>query len=140
MLAAFPLLVLPVAFYNILMLTISGGFTGAGAGARLSAPLASFPMASHTVWTVSLGDLLLTGSLLILFAELLKSAGSRRIAILNHSLSMLLFIICLVEFLLFPAFATSTFFLISLMVLLDVAAGFLTTLLASRREADFRVD
>ena len=138
MLAAFPLLVLPVAFYNILMLTISGGFTGAGAGARLSAPLVSFPMASHTVWTVSLGDLLLTGSLLILFAELLKSTSSRRIAILNHSLSMLLFILCLVEFLLFPAFATSVFFLMMLMVLLDVLAGFIMTIAASRRAVEVR--
>jgi hypothetical protein len=122
------------------MLTISGGFSGAGAGARLSTPLVSLHMASRAAWPVSLGDLLLAGSLLILFAELLKSAGSRRIAILNHSLSMLLFIVCLIEFLLFPAFATSTFFLIGLMVLLDVAAGFLVTLIASRREADFRND
>ena len=137
MLAAFPLLVLPVAFYNILMLTISGGFTSASAGARLSAPLVNLHMVSRAVWPVSLGDVLLTGSLLILFAELLKSAGSRRIAILNHSLSMALFIVCLSEFLLFPAFATSTFFLIGLMVLLDVAAGFIVTLIASRREVDF---
>jgi hypothetical protein len=140
MLAAFPLLVLPVALYNLLMLTISGGFTGAGASARLSAPLINLPMASRAVWPVSLGDLLVAGSLLILFAELLKSAGSRRIAILNHSLSMGLFILCLIEFLLFPAFATSTFFLIGLMVLLDVAAGFIVTIIASRREVDFRND
>ena len=84
MLAAFPLLVVPVAFYNILMLTISGGFTGAGAGARLSTPLVNLHMVSRALWPVSLGDLLLTGSLLILFAELLKSAGSRRITT-SHS-------------------------------------------------------
>jgi hypothetical protein len=140
MLAAFPLLVLPVALYNLLMLTISGGFTGGGAGVRLSTPLINVPMVSRAVWPISLGDLLLAGSLLILFAELLKSAGSRRIAILNHSLSMLLFIVCLIEFLLFPAFATSIFFLIALMVLLDVLAGFIVTLIASRREADFGND
>jgi hypothetical protein len=75
---------------------------------------------------------------LILFAELLKSAGTRRIAILNHSLSMILFIVCLIEFLLFPAFATSIFFLIGLMVLLDVLAGFVVTIIAARREVDFR--
>ena len=138
MLAAFPLLVLPVALYNLLMLTLGGGFTGAGAGGRLSTPLVNLHMVSRAVWPVSLSDILLTGSLLILFAELLKSAGSRRIAILNQFLSGLLFVVCLVEFLLFPAFATSTFFLISLMVLLDVAAGFIVTLVASRREAGFR--
>ncbi|HZC17822.1 MAG TPA: hypothetical protein VE309_13780 [Caulobacteraceae bacterium] len=138
MLAAFPLLLLPVALYNLLMLTISGGFFGTGAGARLSSPLISLPMASRAVWPISLGDLLLTGSLLILVAELLKSTGSRRIAILNQALSILTFVICLVEFLLFPAFATSTFFLIGLMVLLDVAAGFIVTLIAQRRDAGFR--
>jgi uncharacterized membrane protein len=49
-----------------------------------------------------------------------------------------LFIICLVEFLLFPAFATSIFFLLMLMVLLDVLAGFIVTIAASRREIDSR--
>jgi uncharacterized membrane protein len=49
---------------------------------------------------------------------------------------MVLFIVCLVEFLLFPAFATSTFFLLMLMVLLDVLAGFIVTIVASRREID----
>jgi hypothetical protein len=137
MLAAFPLLALPVALYNLLMLTISGGFRGA-AGTRLSAPLVNLHVVSRTAWPISLGDILLTGSLLILFAELLKSAGSRRIALINQSMSGLLFVVCLVEFLLFPAFATSTFFLISLMVLLDVTAGFIVTLVASRREAGFR--
>jgi hypothetical protein len=140
MLAAFPLLALPVLLYNLLMLTISGAFGGAGASQRLSSPLVSLRMASHAVWAISLGDVLIAGSLLILFAELLKSTGTRRIAILNHSLSMILFVICLIEFLLFPAFATSTFFLIGLMVLLDVLAGFVVTIIASRREADFHAD
>ena len=139
MLAAFPLLTLPVLLYNALML-FSGGFGGADAVTRLSKPVFSLKMASHTVWPVSLGDILIAGALLILFAELLKSAGTRRIAILNHSLSMILFVICLVEFLVFPAFATSTFFLISLMVLLDVLAGFVVTVIAGRREVDFRAD
>ena len=138
MLAAFPLLALPVALYNILMLTIAGGFSGSGAGERLSAPLITLRTASRGVWPISLGDVLMAGSLIILFAELLKSAGSRRIAILNHSASMILFILCLVEFLLFPAFATSTFFLIGLMVLLDVLAGFIVTIISARREVDFR--
>ncbi len=140
MLAAIPLLALPVALYNILMLTISGGFGGGGAAERLARPLFSLQTASHAMWTVSLSDLFMAGSLLILFAELLKASQSRRIAILNHSLASVLFVLCLVEFLLFPAFATSTFFLITLMVLLDVAAGFMVTIVAGRRDGDFRAD
>jgi hypothetical protein len=138
MLAALPLLALPVLLYNLLALTIAGGFGGAGAADRLSARLFSIPMASHAAWAVSLGDLLLALSLVVLFVELLKSTTSRQVAIVNHSLTMVLFIGCLVEFLLFPAFATSTFFLLALMVLLDVLAGFIVTIVASRREVDVR--
>jgi hypothetical protein len=138
MLAALPLLALPVLLYNLLALTIVGGFAGTAAADRLSARLFTIPMASHAGWSVSLGDLLLAGSLVVLFVELLKSTTSRQVAIVNHSLTMVLFIGCLVEFLLFPAFATSTFFLLALMVLLDVLAGFIVTIVASRREIDVR--
>jgi hypothetical protein len=80
---------------------------------------------------------LIAASLVILFIELLKSTTSRKIAIINHSLSMVLFIVCLVEFLLFPAFATSAFFLVTSMVLLDVLAGFIVTIVSSRRDIGF---
>lgn len=137
MFAAFPLLALPVLIYNLIALTLAGGFHATGTPARMNDPLFSINMASNTVWSVEVGDLLLTVSLVVLFIELLKSTSSRSIAIINHSLSMILFIICLVEFLLAPAFATSTFFLITLMVLLDVLAGFIVTIVASRRDIDF---
>jgi hypothetical protein len=135
MFAAFPLLALPVLAYNLLALTVAGGFGGSGAPERMSAQLFSIRTASHTQWPVSLADLLL--ALVVLFIELLKSTTSRQVAIVNHSLSMILFILCLVEFLLIPAFATSAFFLLTLMVLLDVLAGFIVTIVASRREIEF---
>jgi hypothetical protein len=56
------------------------------------------------------------------------------VAIINHSLSMIVFIVALVAFLLFPAFETSTFGLLVLMTLLDVLAGFIVTIVSSRRE------
>jgi len=137
MFAAFPLLSLPILAYNLLALTVAGGFKGDGAPERMSAQLFSIRTASHTTWSVSLADLLLAGALVVLFIELLKSTTSRQVAIINHSLSMILFIVCLVEFLLIPAFATSAFFLLTLMVLLDVLAGFIVTIVASRREIEF---
>jgi len=53
---------------------------------------------------------------------------------MNHAFSMILFIVCIVEFLMFPAFATSVFFLVMLMCLLDVMAGFMVTIAAARRD------
>lgn len=137
MFAAVPLLALPVLVYNLIVLTLPNGFKAADASLRLAQPLFTIPMASGAGWAVSLSDLLLAASLVVLFVELLKSANSKRLAIVNHSLSMVLFIVCLVEFLLLPAFETSTFFLLALMVLLDVLAGFIVTIVAARRDVDF---
>ena len=134
--AAMPLLALPALAYNILALTLAGGFSAKTATARLAQPLFSFTTNAGVVWPVTLSDLLLAVSLVVLFIELIKSTTSRRIAIVNHSLAMLLFVALLVELLLAPAFATSTFFLITLMVLLDVLAGFIVTIVAARREVD----
>ena len=137
MFAAFPLLLLPVLVYNLIAITLTGGLKAATAQAHMGEQLFTIRMASGTIWPVSLGDLLLAVSLVVLFIELLKSTTSRNVAIVNHSLSLLLFILCLVEFLLFPAFATSTFFLITVMVVLDVLAGFIVTIVAARRDVDF---
>ena len=84
-----------------------------------------------------MADLVLGLALVVLFVEPLKSTTSQKVAIINHSLSMILFVVCLVEFLLAPAFATSTFFLLTLMVLLDVLAGFIVTIVSARRDIDF---
>jgi hypothetical protein len=136
MFAAIPLLVLPVLAYNAYALTLPGMFQSSLAAASLAAPIFSFRTSTGVVWPVSLADVLLAVSLVVLFIELLKSTTSRRVAIINHALSMLVFVACLVELLLLPAFANSIFLLITLMVLLDVLAGFIVTIVAARRDVD----
>jgi hypothetical protein len=137
MFAALPLLALPVLFYNfVAAFMMPGGFGSLQGNDAMTRVLVSVPMASGGHWAVTLGDLMIFASLVILFIELLKSTTSQRIAIINHSLSMILFIACLVEFLLSRAFATSAFFLLSMMVLLDVLAGFIVTIVSSRRQLD----
>ena len=133
--AAAPLLILPVALYNLTaLLTIEGGLNAPRAGERMADPVFSVPMASGALWTVGFGDLLVIAALVVLFVELLKSTSSRGAAVVNHGLSMALFIVCLVEFLLLDAFATSAFFLITTMVLMDVLAGFVVSITAARRD------
>jgi hypothetical protein len=101
-----------------------------------NATAAAAPMGT-VHWVVSFGDLLILLSLILLFVELLKSTSTGTAAIFNHALSMLVFIICLVEFLLHPAFATSVFFIIMVMSLLDVLAGVVVTIIAARRDVEF---
>ena len=133
--AAVPLLVLPVLLYNLAALVVmEGGFAALDAAAKLAEPVFTVQMASGALWVVSLGDVLVITALFVLFVELLKSTSSRSTAVINHGLSMLLFIVCLSQFLLLEAFGTSSFFLITLMVLLDVLAGFIVSIVAARRD------
>ena len=137
MLIALPLLVIPVILYNLVVLTGIGGGGLNAADEALRQAMFSIPMASGASWNVGVGDLILFLSLILLFFELLKSTSSQKVAIVNHALSMILFVVCLVEFLLIPGFATSTFFLIVTMVMLDVLAGFIVTIISARKDLDF---
>ncbi|MFT4912115.1 MAG: hypothetical protein ACI9YM_000688 [Brevundimonas sp.] len=138
MLIALPLLLIPVVIYNIVVLSGMMGSNGAlQADAVLRDPIFSIPMTSGANWDVGVGDLILFMALILLFFELLKSTSSQKVAIVNHALSMILFVACLVEFLLMKGFATSTFFLIVVMVMLDVLAGFIVTIIAARKDLDF---
>jgi hypothetical protein len=135
MFASLPLLGLPVLVYTLFALTFPGG-TADIPETHMAQVLFSIEMASKVSWPVHVGDLFVFASIVILFVELLKSTQSGRVAIINHSLSMLLFIGCLVAFLLVRNFATSSFFLITSMVLLDVLAGFVVSIASARREID----
>lgn len=138
MLIALPMLVIPVAIYAIVVLTGVAGAGGAAAAEQaLSEPVFTIPMVSGSGWTIGAGDIILLLALVLLFFELLKSTSSQRVAIVNHALSMILFVACLVAFLLIKGFATSTFFLILTMVMLDVLAGFIVTIISARKDLDF---
>ena len=137
MLIALPLLAIPVVLYNLVILFGAGSGGMAAADETLRQAMFSIPMASGASWNVGIGDLILFLSLILLFFALLKSTSSQKVAIVNHALSMILFVVCLVEFLLIRGFATSTFFLIVSMVMLDVLAGFIVTIIAARKDLDF---
>lgn len=130
----FPLLTIPVLIYNFMGWSGTAFSNAQAVRDRLNEDFLFVPMTSGAIWTITPGHALICVSLLCLFFELLKSTGIGRAAIVNHAFSMVLFIICLIEFLMFDAFATSVFFLITLMCLLDVMAGFIVTLAAARRD------
>jgi hypothetical protein len=131
---AFPLLIIPVSLYTLFAIFQNLSGSSAEANQHLLQSLLNIPMPMGRQWAVSLGDMLITLGLFTLFFELIRATNNNRVAIINHSLSMIVFIVALVAFLLFPAFETSTFGLLVLMTLLDVLAGFIVTIVSSRRE------
>jgi len=130
----FPLLIVPVILYNIIAFTGTSIMDAQAVRDRLNEDFLFVPMTSGATWTITPGHALICLGLLTLFFELLKATGIGRAAIVNHAFSMVLFIVALVQFLMLEAFATSVFFLITLMCLLDVMAGFIVTLAAARRD------
>ncbi|GGE46430.1 hypothetical protein GCM10011367_21540 [Marinicauda pacifica] len=99
----------------------------------LHATLFTVPTAG-TQWALSLSDLLITLALVMLFLEMLKAPGTGNVTVYNNLLSTGVFIVAILLFVLQPLFATSTFFIIMLMTLVDTAAGWFITVIASRRD------
>lgn len=133
-LTVIPLLLYPVLVYNVIAWAGTEFSTAEAVRRMMDMEFKRVPMASGADWVITRGAILLTISLILLFFEMLKSARSDRYAVMNHAFSMLVFIVCLIEFLMFDAFATSVFFLIMLMTLLDIMAGFMVTISAARRD------
>jgi hypothetical protein len=85
-------------------------------------------------WSFSRGDLIILVTMIFLFAELVKATYTSSVSLVDHGLSMLVFIACIVEFLVVDAAATSAFFFILVGALIDVVAGFTIGIRVARRD------
>jgi hypothetical protein len=124
-----PLLVVPFVLYNILAFTLMGGNPAAWSG-----PIMAIYMVSGAPWNISWGDLMVMLGLVLLFFEILKSTRTGRSSIVEHMLSTALFVVFLIEFLLIGATASSVFFLLMAMSLVDVVAGFSISITGAGRD------
>ncbi len=120
-----PLLIISVAIYNFL------AFQNPMA---LDQSVYSLTLMSGAVLTVTMSEALIMGSLVLLYVEVLKATSSSDASLVDHALSMAVFVLCLVEFLVVPACGTSVFFILLLMTGVDVIAGFSVTIKTARRD------
>jgi len=130
MLLAIPLLIIPFALYN---LAVVGLFGDGGVGV-LGSQVLAVNMLSGTTWTMTFGDLLIFMALVLLFAEILKATRPGSRALLDHMLSMVLFVVFLVEFLLVQGAATQIFFILMTICFIDVIAGFTVSIRTAGRD------
>jgi hypothetical protein len=100
----------------------------------LGRQLLAITMPSGGIWSLTVMDLILLLGLVGLFAEILKATRTSRVSVADHALSMLTFVICLILFLLWTGAATSGFFLLIWLTVIDVIAGFTVTLAGARRD------
>jgi hypothetical protein len=122
----FPLLLVPFAIYNIIAFLMPGvTWTGV---------VSTVHMVSGADWTMSVGDILIALAILLLCGEVLKSTRIGIRTVVDHALSLILFLGMLVEFLLVKQAATATFFLLLVVSFIEVLSGFAITLRSAQRD------
>jgi len=135
-LSSFPTLTIPFAIYNVVaaFTSFAPDIFGSAFEAMRHTVLI-IPMASPGVQLqLSLGDLVLLVGVLSLFVELVVSTSSSDEALVGDALTLVLSVACLMEFLLLPPFATGTFFLLMVMILMDAIAGFIVSAVSARKD------
>jgi hypothetical protein len=91
-------------------------------------------------WVLTWEDLLLAFAILLLAVEMIKSTRMGMRSIVDHILAMALFIAMLVEFLLVQQAGTSTFFLLTMIGLVDVLVGFIVSIRSSQRQIEVQTE
>ena len=133
MLRSVPLLIVPFILFNLGL----AGLLGEGAAAPWDQALFALPMMSGGSFSMTLGDLLILIALLLLFVEILKATRTSTASVVDHLLSIFVFVAFLVEFLLVRGAATSVFFILMAIAFVDVLAGFTVSLRSAGRDVHF---
>ena len=125
-LIGFPLLVIPFAIYNMIAFLTPG--------VNWTDTITSVHLISGATWSVTAEDMLLGLAIILLPLEILKATKIGVRSIVDHILSLVLFIVMLLEFVLVRQAGTSTFFLLMMVSLVDVLGGFIVTLRTAQRD------
>ncbi len=111
----FPLLLIPVAIYNIIVFLMPG--------VSFADPVAKLTLMSGAEWPLTLSDILLALAILLLLVEVIKGARPGAKYLTDHLLSLIVFGGAAAEFLLLPRFGSSTYFLLTLLAMVDFLSG-----------------
>jgi hypothetical protein len=124
----FPLLLIPFAIYNMIAFLMPD--------VAWTSPVTTVHMMSGKDWVLTWEDILIAFAIFLLWIEIIKSTRIGPRSVMDHILAMALFIGMLVEFLLVQQAATSTFFLLMTIALVDVLAGFIVGMRSAARQIE----
>lgn len=111
----FPLLLIPLAIYNIIVFLMPG--------VSFTEPLVRLTLMSGAEWPITLSDVLLALAALLLMCEVIKGARPGAKYLTDHLLSLIVFGAAAAEFVLWAKFGTSTFFLLTALSMVDFLSG-----------------
>jgi hypothetical protein len=111
----FPLLLIPLAVYNIIVFLMPG--------VSFADPLIKLTLMSGAEWQVNLSDILIALGIVLLLFEVIKGARPGAKYLTDHLLSLIVFGAAAAEFVLWPKFGNSTYLLLVLLALVDFLSG-----------------
>ncbi len=111
----FPLLLIPLAVYNIIAFLMPS--------VSFSDVLFKVPMITGETWPVTLADMLLALGIVLLLLEVVKGARPGSKFLMDHLLSLIVFGAAAAEFVMWPKFGNSTYFLLVLLSMADFLGG-----------------
>src|SRR5947209_2494510 len=111
----FPLLLIPLAICNIIVFLMPG--------VSFATPLFTLALMSGVAWPVTLSDVLIALGILLLLFEVIKGARPGSKYFMDHLLSLVVFAGAAAEFVMLPQFGTSTYFLLTMLALVDFLSG-----------------
>ena len=93
------------------------------------------PSQRRIIMTVS--DAFILASIFFLYIETFKATRTSVISIIDHALSLLVFVIFLIELLVVPRLGNTTFLIMTTASLMDVVMGFTVTISTAKRDIAF---
>lgn len=127
-----PLLVIPFAIYNIIAFLMPG--------VSWSAPVTHVQLMSGAEWTMSVGDILVAFTTLILIVEVVKFARIGTRSLVDHALALLLLFGMTAEFVWVARAATATFFLMLVIAFVEAAGGIDVSLRTRARQRELVIE
>jgi hypothetical protein len=125
-------LVFAFVLYNVIALSLGEE--------ALGRQIFELRLLSGGIWKFTWGDLVLLVTLLLLFVEIVKSTFTTTSTLIDHALSMIVFMAVGAEYLIVPQAATSVFFLILVASLIDVIGGYTIGIRVARRDLNIGAD
>ena len=130
------ILSIPLFFYiliaaNVIMLS------GPIDQSMINIILFEFDLPSQRRIIMTVSDAFILASVFFLYIETFKATRTSVISIIDHALSLLVFVIFLIEFLVVPRLGNTTFLIMTTASLMDVVMGFTVTISTAKRDIAF---
>ncbi len=128
---------IPMFGYLFVLINI---FVLIGKSEIMSRLIFKLKLISGATWYMTIGDLFIIAGLTCLTIQVFKATRTSQAQVVDLIISTLIFVLFMIEFIVVRGAGTSTFFILCLMSLMAVIAGFSITISSARRDVTLDKD